>query len=83
LPSTTFNQTGEFKLASNMCDGWAVRPAMALKPAGQDPERVDYAPQARTVTLCSQHKSTLFWIILLLVLTNDDQHAESCRQAHR
>jgi len=40
---------------------------VAIKPAGQDPECVDYAPQARTVTLCSQHKSSLFWIRLLLV----------------
>jgi hypothetical protein len=55
---------------------------VANKPAGQDPEGVDYAPQARTVTLCSQHKSTLFWIILLLVLSNDE-HVEGCTQAHR
>jgi len=33
---------------------------VAIKPAGQDPECVDYAPQARAVTLCLQHKSSLF-----------------------
>jgi hypothetical protein len=52
-----------------------------MKPAGQDPERVDYALQARTVTLCLQRKSGLFWIRLLLVLGSDEQierypHAE-------
>jgi hypothetical protein len=41
---------------------------MAMKPAGQDPESADCAPQARTVTLCSHRKSSLFWIRLLLVL---------------
>jgi hypothetical protein len=43
-----------------------------MKPAGQDPERVDYALQARTVTLCLQHKSSLFWIRLLLVFDGDE-----------
>jgi hypothetical protein len=38
-----------------------------MKPAGQDPESAERAPQAHTVTLCSQHKSSRFWIILLLV----------------
>jgi len=38
-----------------------------MEPAGQDPERVDYALQAGTVTLCLQRKSSLFWIILLLI----------------
>jgi len=45
---------------------------VAIKPAGQDPESVDYAPQARTVTLCWQHKSSLFWITLLLVFGGDE-----------
>jgi hypothetical protein len=40
---------------------------VAIKPAGQDPESVDRALQARTVTLCLQHKSGLFRIRLLLV----------------
>jgi len=47
-------------------------PAMAIKPTGQDPERVDYALQARTVTLCSQHKSSPFWIILSLAFGSDE-----------
>jgi hypothetical protein len=43
-----------------------------MKPAGQDPESADRAPQARTVTLCSQHKSSPLWIILLLVVGSDE-----------
>src|SRR6516165_7050813 len=42
-------------------------PQVAIKPAGQDPESADRALQARTVTLCWRHKSSPFWIILLLV----------------
>jgi hypothetical protein len=47
-------------------------PAVAIKPAGQDPESADRAPQARTVTLCLQRKSSPFWIILLLISDSDE-----------
>src|SRR5262249_35696504 len=48
-------------------------PAVAIKPTGQDPECFDRAPQARTVTLCWQRKSSLFWIRLLLVFGSDER----------
>jgi hypothetical protein len=55
---------------------------VAIEPAGQDPKCVDRAPQARTVTLCLQHKSSLLWIRLLLVFGND-KHMERYTHAHR
>ena len=58
------------------CDGISRRhhrsPAMASKPAGQNPEERTLLDQARTLTLCSQRKSSPFWIILLLVSGRTD-----------
>jgi hypothetical protein len=49
-------------------------PAVAIKPAGQNPEERTVLDQARTLTLCSQRKSSPFWIILWLVAGGPEHH---------
>jgi hypothetical protein len=53
-----------------------------MKPAGRNPERAIRALQAGTVTLCSQRKSSPFWIIVLLISGETNSSLPTPRAIH-